>query len=190
MSAPFLFVNAAARPRAWCAPRRGRTSDWRAIIAGVAHPSASHSRRRPLPRQQDSPTICASRRLPTTRPITRHCRPRSGLLVTWARPNSAISGRSSRCSREYGTALAISDCNSGISVLPCCRRRVARFERLDAQVVAAHLVQHDHVERRRRGALLVEAAHVEALGIGTPVDDLVHRALVAMEGEDHRLVRR
>jgi hypothetical protein len=36
---------------------------------------------------------------------------------------------------------------------------------------------------------LVEPARVEALGVDPTVDDLVDGALVAVEGEDHRLVR-
>ena len=49
-------------------------------------------------------------------------------------------------------------------------------QRLEHEVVAAHLVEHDHVERRGRRALLAEAAHVEALGVGLAVEELVHRA--------------
>ncbi len=46
-----------------------------------------------------------------------------------------------------------------------------------------------HLERRGGRALLVEAAHVEAVDVGVPVHDLVNRPLVAVEGEDDRLVR-
>ena len=51
-------------------------------------------------------------------------------------------------------------------------------------------LQHDHVERRRGRALLVEAAHVEAVGVGPAVHELVDRARVAVEGEDDRRVAR
>ena len=61
-------------------------------------------------------------------------------------------------------------------------------EGLDAEVVPAHAVPDDHVERGRRGAFLDEASHVEPLGVGPAVDDLVDRALIAVEGEDHRRV--
>src|SRR5919204_3281100 len=64
----------------------------------------------------------------------------------------------------------------------CAAQRLAR------QVIAAHPIEHDHVEGGGRGALLGEAAHVEALRVDTPMDDLVDRTLVAVEGEDNRLV--
>src|SRR5205085_7648669 len=65
-------------------------------------------------------------------------------------------------------------------------RRAA--QRLARQVIAAHPVEHDHVEGGGRGALLGEAAHVEAFRVDAPMDDLVDRTLVAVEGEDNRLV--
>ena len=52
-------------------------------------------------------------------------------------------------------------------------------------MVAAHLVLHHHVERRRGGALLVVAVHVEALGVGAAVEELVDGARVAVEGHHH-----
>ena len=58
------------------------------------------------------------------------------------------------------------------------------MERLHRQVVAAHLVEDHHVERRRRGALFVVAANVESTGVRPAVDDLVERPRVAVEGED------
>ena len=51
-------------------------------------------------------------------------------------------------------------------------------------MVAAHLVEHDHVERRRRRALLAEAADVEAAGVRAAVQQLVQRAGVAVKRED------
>src|SRR6185503_7435233 len=67
------------------------------------------------------------------------------------------------------------------------RRAPARpADRLEAEIVAAHPVAYDHVEGRGRRALLVEAAHVEALGARAAVNELVDRTLIAVEGEDHR----
>src|SRR5215217_7086649 len=70
--------------------------------------------------------------------------------------------------------------------------RAGRFpgapQGLGHQVVAAHAVEYDHVERGRRRALLVEAADVEPLGAHVAVDDLVDGPLVSMEGEDDRFV--
>src|SRR5215207_859017 len=63
-------------------------------------------------------------------------------------------------------------------------------ERLRGQVVAAHAVEDDHVERGRRGALLVETPNVKAVDVHVTVDDLVDGPLVAMKGEDDRLVCR
>src|SRR5258708_37346597 len=56
--------------------------------------------------------------------------------------------------------------------------------------MAVDAVEHYHVERRGRRALLAKAAHMEALGVRAAMDDLVDGALVAMEGEYDRLVGR
>jgi hypothetical protein len=50
----------------------------------------------------------------------------------------------------------------------------------------AHLVTDDHVEWRGRCPFLHESAHVEPLGVSPPMEDLVHRSLIAMETEDDR----
>jgi len=62
-------------------------------------------------------------------------------------------------------------------------------DRLRGQVEAAHLIQHDHLERRGGRALLVEPAHVDSVDVRLPVHYLVDRPLVAVEGEHDRLVR-
>src|SRR5215210_7068101 len=80
--------------------------------------------------------------------------------------------------------LALGDQGRG-AVLPLAR---GAPKRLCGQVVAAHAVQDHHVEGGRGGALLFEAAHVEAVDVDVAVHDLVERALVAVEGEDYRLV--
>src|SRR5579875_2459974 len=59
---------------------------------------------------------------------------------------------------------------------------------LDTEMIAAHAIQHDHVEGCGRGALLVEAAHVEAWRVCAPVNDLVNGARVAVKGEDDGLM--
>ena len=64
-------------------------------------------------------------------------------------------------------------------------RAACSTQRLDHQVVAAHLVEHHHVERCCGRALFGEAAHVEASRMGTPVHQLVDRARVAVEAEHH-----
>ena len=58
------------------------------------------------------------------------------------------------------------------------------------ELIAVEIVQHDHVEGRRRGALLLVAAHMNIVVIVPPVGQLVDHRGIAMEGEDHRLVRR
>ena len=58
------------------------------------------------------------------------------------------------------------------------------------QVEAVQVVEHDHVEGRRGGALLLVAAHVEVVVIGPPVGQAVDEPGVAVVGEDHRPVRR
>jgi hypothetical protein len=59
---------------------------------------------------------------------------------------------------------------------------------LHRQVVAAHAVENYHIEWGRRGALLFEAANVEAVDFDVTVHDLVNRPLVAVEGEGDLLV--
>src|SRR6266508_6943529 len=56
-------------------------------------------------------------------------------------------------------------------------------QRLDTQMIAAHAVQHDHVEGRRGCPLLVEATYMKALRVRMPMHNLMDRALVAVEGE-------
>src|SRR5215211_1771594 len=80
--------------------------------------------------------------------------------------------------------FALGDQGRG-AVLPLAR---GAPQGLCGQVVAAHAVHDYHAERRRGGALLFEAAHVEAVDVDVAVHDLVERALVAVEGEDYRLV--
>ncbi len=63
------------------------------------------------------------------------------------------------------------------------RERSCAVDCVSGEVVPAHLVQHDHVERCRGRALLPEAVHVEATGDGPAVQDLVHRPGVAVERE-------
>ena len=69
--------------------------------------------------------------------------------------------------------LALGDQGGG--AIPQARTRgfPGAPERLRRQVIAAHAVEDDHVERGRRGALLVEAADVEAVDVHVAVDDLV-----------------
>src|SRR5918993_1230710 len=78
--------------------------------------------------------------------------------------------------------------NQGRSTVVRPTFRPDTLQGLHRQVVAAHAVENDHVEWGRRGALLVEAANVEAVDIDVPVHDLVNRALVTVEGEDDLLV--
>src|SRR5262249_39239294 len=60
--------------------------------------------------------------------------------------------------------------------------------RLRCQVEAAHLIQDDHLEWGRGGALLVVAAHMNAIDIGMSMHDLVNRPLIAVKGKNHGLV--
>src|SRR3954454_22852087 len=54
----------------------------------------------------------------------------------------------------------------------------------DGEVVAAGLVEDDHVERCRRGALLAVAVDVETLGVWTAVEELVDGTGVPVVRED------
>src|SRR6266567_492387 len=50
------------------------------------------------------------------------------------------------------------------------------------------IIQDRHIERRRRGAFFLVAAHVEIGMIGAAVGEPVNQPRVAMEGKDDRLV--
>ena len=50
-------------------------------------------------------------------------------------------------------------------------------------MVGAEPVAYDHVEGGGGGAFFDEAADVKAFRVGTAIDDLVDRALVAVESE-------
>ena len=56
------------------------------------------------------------------------------------------------------------------------------------QVEAVQVVEHDHVEGRRGGALLLVAAHVDVVVVGAPVGEAVDQPGIAVVGEDHRPV--
>ena len=56
------------------------------------------------------------------------------------------------------------------------------------QVEAVEVVEHDHVEGRGRGALLLVAAHVEVGVVGAAVGQAVDQPRIAVVGEDDRLV--
>ena len=68
-------------------------------------------------------------------------------------------------------------------------RPMRPVERKDGEVIAAHLVQHHHIEWCRRRPLLVETADVEAVGVRAAVQNRVEGPLVAVECKHHRLVR-
>src|SRR5215210_6783988 len=75
--------------------------------------------------------------------------------------------------RPCDRRLALRDQGGG--AIPRARTRgfPGAPERLRGQVVAAHAVEDHHVERGRRGTLLVEAADVEPVDVHVAVDDLV-----------------
>ena len=61
---------------------------------------------------------------------------------------------------------------------------------VDHEVVAVEVVEHDHVERRRGGALLLVAADVQVGVVRPAVGEPVDQPRVAVVGEDDRPVRR
>src|SRR5215212_2483524 len=84
-------------------------------------------------------------------------------------------------------SLQLGDQGRGTVLRPA--PRIDGLQGIYRQVVAAHAVEDHHVEGGRRGALLFEAAHVEAVDVDVAVHDLVERAPVAVEGEDDLLDR-
>ena len=77
-----------------------------------------------------------------------------------------MSGMSSRCSRTYVACSASRSSHRRCSRHQPSTRRLGAPQRLEHQVVAAHPVEHHHVERCGRGALLGEPAHVEPARVG------------------------
>src|SRR5664280_2625916 len=61
---------------------------------------------------------------------------------------------------------------------------------IQRELIAVEIVQHNHVEGSRGGALLLVAAHMNIVMIVPSVGQLVNDRGIAMEGEDHRLVCR
>ncbi len=59
---------------------------------------------------------------------------------------------------------------------------------VDDEVVPVEVVEHDHVERRRRRALLLVAAHVDVRVARAAVGEAVDEPRVAVVGEDDRPV--
>ena len=59
------------------------------------------------------------------------------------------------------------------------------LEGINRQVVPAHFIQHHHIERSGGGALIVEAAHMEAAFVRAAVHHAVNDPAIAVEGEDH-----
>ena len=59
---------------------------------------------------------------------------------------------------------------------------------LDTQMIAAHLIEHHHIEGRGRGSLFDETAHVETRAHGAPMYDLMNGAWIAVVRKHHGLV--
>src|SRR2546429_31265 len=62
--------------------------------------------------------------------------------------------------------------------------------RLNAEVIAARLIEHDHIEGRGGRSLFIKTAHVETRRIRTAMDDLVNRPRIAVEGKQDWFVFR
>ncbi len=117
----------------------------------------------------------------TTR--TRTPRPTSA-----ARSSSRISGASSPSVARVGAAAQpLVD-----HPLPQVRRPRAEpgdaVDHVHDQVEAVEVVEHDHVERRRRRALLLVAADVDVRVVRAPVGEPVDQPRVPVVGEDDRPV--
>src|SRR5215210_3388056 len=55
------------------------------------------------------------------------------------------------------------------------------LERFDGEMVPTHSIEDGHVEGGRGRALLIEAADMETFGVDPPMDNFVHRPLVAVK---------
>ena len=59
------------------------------------------------------------------------------------------------------------------------------LESVDGQVIAAHLVEHNHIEWSSCGALIVKTTDMEPRFVGTAVHHAVDEPAIAVEGEDY-----
>src|SRR5712692_1633236 len=66
-----------------------------------------------------------------------------------------------------------------------CRREFSHTcctpHRLDAELIAAHPIEHDHIEGRRRRSLFIKTTYMEAVGIRTTMDHGVNGPRITME---------
>jgi len=62
------------------------------------------------------------------------------------------------------------------------------LQRVDGKVKTTHLIQHHHIERRGRCAVVHIAANVEAVFIGAPMHHRMNEPAIVVEGEDDRRV--
>src|SRR5437764_15004517 len=61
---------------------------------------------------------------------------------------------------------------------------------LDTQMIATHMVEHDHIERRGGRSLFYEPAHMETRRVGSSVHDFMNSPRISVECKHHRLVFR
>ena len=179
------------------APRDGRRPPAAARPAGAPAAARRSRRARPgrsaWPRGTGSPPSPRAYRaaltddVPTFRQRISSLRP---LGAQGVHVQSRISGRSSRCSRTYRPWRASISSQWCDELVGSRWPDVRAAQRLLAEVVPADAVAHHHVERRRRGPLLLVATHVEAVRVGLAVQQLVERAGVAVEREHDMAVRR
>ena len=101
---------------------------------------------------------------------------------------SRTSGGSSPCARVYARTRRRSSTISWRSPAARCAEAGHPVDHVHDEVVAVHVVEHDHVERRRGRALLLVAAHVQVAVVRPPVGQPVDQPRVAVVGEDHRPV--
>ena len=78
----------------------------------------------------------------------------------------------------------------GAGARRCAARPGHAVDHVHDEVEAVEVVEHDHVERRRRRPLLLVAAHVQVRVVRAPVGEAVDQPRVAVVGEDDRPVGR
>src|SRR5262249_31608458 len=71
-----------------------------------------------------------------------------------------------------------------------CPKLGDAIDDLTHQMEAVKVVEHAHVERRRGGALLFVATHMDVVVAPSPVGQAVNERWVTVKGEDDGLVRR
>src|SRR5262245_20991130 len=163
-----------------------RSAMWRAISAGASDPTSVSSVRAPIACpsgsttdsfSEDEPALTTRIRSTVTRPLARP-RPVADLGQVLALEPRVVSRLQLLVDHQLPDVAGLRG-NTGRAV-----------DHVHDQVESIEVVEHDHVERRRRRAFLDEAPDVEVGVVLAAVGQAVDQPRVTVVGEDDRTARR